>query len=125
MYLLKDLINQIKDSLSEDNQAEALRVVADFYSRQVAADQVVSDLDKDPGSVGDSKWDALIAGVVERIFNKRNESVPAWTINQSRFCHPWWFVSPYVALHASAIVNSAPELANRGVFLHADSLESV
>jgi hypothetical protein len=34
-------------------------------------------------------------------------------------------VSPYPSLHASALVSSPAAFANRGVFLHADSLTSV
>lgn len=37
----------------------------------------------------------------------------------------WWFVTTYRSLYASAMVHTPAGHANRGVFLHADSLLSV
>ncbi len=78
-----------------------------------------------PGSTGDRRWDALVAGVVERVAHGAGVRIPAWTAEPSRFVDRWWFVSPYPSLHASALVATPPELAGRGVFVHASSLASL
>ena len=72
-----------------------------------------------------STWDALLAGVVEQCCFDHGVAVPAWTLHPARFLDQWWFVTPYPSLHASAFVATPAALANRGVFIHGSSLESV
>lgn len=109
------------------DQHEALRLVADLATALTLMDEddLRAEIAEDPGSCGDARWDALIGGVIERAAHQTGVRVPAWTSATSRFLTSWWFVSPYRSLHASALVDSPPELANRGVFLHEASLVSV
>lgn len=82
-------------------------------------------LGREPEEVGDPRGDALLAGVVEWLAHRGGIRTPAWTRQPRRFLDQWWFVTPYRSLHASALVETPAELANRGVFLHRSSLESV
>jgi hypothetical protein len=79
----------------------------------------------EPARVGDERWDAMLAATAEHVCYHHGLAVPQWSADPDRFLDSWWFVSPYRSLHASALVSSPAAFANRGVFLHADSLASV
>ncbi len=120
-------VEAIARSLHARRENEALRLTADLSTRltSMAATDVTTAIAEDPGSTGDQRWDALIAGVVERAAHSACLCTPVWTAAPSRFLNRWWFLSPYRSLHASALVDTPPELANRGVFVHESSLCSV
>ncbi len=82
-------------------------------------------VEHEPPSTGDVRWDALLAGAVEHGCYRHGLAVPAWTVDPGRFLERWWFVSTVPGLRASAFAEAPAALANRGVFLHAASLESV
>lgn len=123
--VLTTTVAGIGDALRRRDEPEALRHVATLHEALGHHSGPAADLTDDPGSTGDRRWDALVAGVVERAAHRAGVRTPAWTASPERFLDTWWFVSPYPALHASALVDAPAELANRGVFLHAGSLESV
>ena len=108
-------------------EAEALRLAAGLASRLAAMtpEEVARAIEHDPGSTGDRRWDALIAGVVEWAAHRAAVRTPIWTAAQNRFLDEWWFLTPYRSLHASAMVETPAELANRGVFVHESSLSGV
>lgn len=120
-------VQAVTDLLTEGADKEAFRLVADLAARldRLTPGEFITDTRPDPGSAGDRRWDALIAGVIERAAHRVGVRVPSWTAVPARFLQTWWFVSPYETLHASALVESPPELANRGVFLHESSLSRV
>lgn len=120
-------VEAVAETLLEGTDREAFRLVADLAARLDRLDSQVfiESTRDDPGSVGDQRWDALIAGVVERAAHGHGVRVPAWTAAADRFLDSWWFLSPYRSLHASALVESPPELSNRGVFVHESSLSRV
>jgi len=125
-HSLVALVNELRSGLERGEDQSLLRVAADWYGRTLRAEhdlEVV--LMNDPGSCGDQRWDALVAGLVERVARLRGMRVPAWVSDPDRYLAQWWFLVPYRSLHASVLVGNVPELANRGVFLHEASLESV
>lgn len=67
----------------------------------------------------------MLAGVVEQLCFNHQLEVPAWAMGPGRFLDQWWFVTPYRSLHPSALTQTPAALANRGVFIHRQSLESV
>ncbi len=79
----------------------------------------------EPPATGDRRWDAMLAGVVEHLCFHHGLPTPHWTMEPARFLDEWWFVTPYPSLHASAFVATPSALANRGVFIHESSLQSV
>jgi hypothetical protein len=118
---------QIRRCLTVPDEREALRWVAQLvaeFERAPSADRLGLVVDE-PSSTGDHRWDAMLAGVVEQLCFDHRLAVPAWTLQPSRFLDTWWFVTPYRTLHPSAFVGTPPALANRGVFIHGASLESV
>ncbi len=113
--------------LHAEEDAEALRLAADLATSltSMAPDTVAVAIESDPGSTGDERWDALIGGLVERAAHCSGVRTPIWTASASRFLDRWWFLTPYSSVHASAMVETPAELANRGVFVHESSLRSV
>jgi len=120
-------VEAIARSLHDDEEHEALRLAADLWTglASMPADEVAVEIEADPGSTGDRRWDALVAGVVERAAHTAGVRTPMWTCAGGRFLDEWWFLTPYRSLHASALVETPAELANRGVFVHESSLWSV
>lgn len=120
-------VEAIGRSLASGEESEALRLAADLATRLAVMTPVEATraIEQDPGSTGDQRWDALIAGVVERVAHRAAVRTPIWTAAPHRFLDRWWFLTPYRSLHASALVDTPAELANRGVFLHESSLSSV
>jgi transcriptional regulator with XRE-family HTH domain len=120
-------VEAIARSLHGDDEHEALRLAADLWTglASLPASEVAADIEVDPGSTGDRRWDALVAGVVERAAHVARIRTPMWTASEARFLDEWWFLTPYRSLHASALVGTPAELANRGVFVHESSLGSV
>ena len=91
---------------------------------RLPVEEVRTVIGAEPDLVGDERGDALIAGMVEWLAHRAKVPAPR-TRRPERFLDRWWFVTPYRSLHPSALVDSPAELANRGVFLHRSSLESV
>ncbi len=121
------LVIELRTGLEQGEDQSLLRVAAHWYGALVAADPVEVDyaLSTDPGSTGDARWDALVGGLGERLARLRGLAIPDWTTDPARCLDRWWFLAPFASLHASAMVGTPPELANRGVFVHHSSLESV
>jgi hypothetical protein len=127
LQTIGETARQVRRCLTEGDDHEALRWVAQFvadFERASSEDRpgLVND---EPPSTGDRRWDALLAGVVEQCCFDHGLAVPAWTLHPARFLDQWWFVTPYRSLHASAFAATPAALANRGVFIHGSSLESV
>jgi hypothetical protein len=78
-----------------------------------------------PGSTGDQRWDALIAGVVEDFAVRNAIANPRWTVDPARRLETWWFVTSIPALRPTAFVNTPAALSARGVFLQRASLVNV
>ncbi|MGI8684968.1 MAG: helix-turn-helix transcriptional regulator [Acidimicrobiales bacterium] len=125
--LLVRTVQTVGDLLWERAPKEGFRLIADLAARldRLLPADFTNETRQDPGSTGDRRWDALVAGVVERAAHRADARAPSWTAAPGRFLDAWWFVSPYGTLHASALVESPPELANRGVFVHESSLARV
>jgi transcriptional regulator with XRE-family HTH domain len=118
--------------LRRDDPAGALRHVVQFLDdvRRLPAGQMSASLHDEPESVGDQRWDALLAGVAEYAALGVGTAVPGWSAAPGRFLRRFWFVvedvlgRPAPGLAALAFVGSPAPLANRGVFLDGDALVS-
>lgn len=118
----------IGEAVARGDEAEALRHVAEFVTALEHVQEparIAVILGDEPAGVGDRRWDALLAGVVEWVAHRSGVRTPGWTRQAGRFLDQWWFVTPYRSLHASVFVETPAELANRGVFLSESSLASV
>lgn len=125
--MLADAVAEAAALIGEGNDSQAFRILADCSVRMenLSSGQFTAAAAVDPGSTGYRKWDALVAGIVERLCHIQAVPIPPWTVEESRFSPVWWFVTQYPSLRASALVHSPRELANRGVFCHPESLTGV
>src|ERR1700683_2517308 len=78
-----------------------------------------------PSLVGDTRWDALLAAIVEDEAARKAISPPRWTNDPNRFNRPFWYLSKNPRLHTWEIANSPGALIRHGVFAAEDELESV
>ena len=108
----------------EAARAEALRLAFSFVEifDKAALDDRPSLVEQPPAGVGDPRYDALLAAVVEHLCARSAASAPAWVEEAERFLDTWWFVSGLRSLHADALVHSPISFARRGVFVTGDSL---
>lgn len=120
-------VESIANALRRADESAALRLAADLFTRLSSAPppDVAAAIEHDPGSTGDQRWDALVAGLSERAAHAAEVRTPVWTAAASRFLDRWWFLTPYRSLHASVLIDTPAELANRGVFVEEASLRSV
>ena len=78
-----------------------------------------------PGLVGDTRWDAFLAAIVEDEAARKAISPPRWTNDQKRFNRPFWYLSKNPRFHTWEIANSPGALIRHGVFAAEEELESV
>ncbi len=125
--ILPQIITAMRRSLQDKLENEVLRLVAELYGKleHCSNEQILQETKADPGLLGNPKWDAMVAGIVEMATRAKGVRAPTWTALESRFAEPCHFISQYKSTWASAFVNTPPELANRGIFIHHSSLESV
>jgi hypothetical protein len=114
-------------SSTPPDRHEAFRWVVQFMADFVQTDDEARAglVAEEPPGTGDARWDAMLAAATEHLCFHHGLAVPVWTLAAERFLDQWWFVAPYLSLHASAFVATPAAFANRGVFVHADSLKSL
>ena len=78
-----------------------------------------------PQPVGDRRFDAFLAAVVEHRLEEEDLVLPEWTAEPQRVCEEPWFVSDLPEYVDRARRESPPAFARRGVFLVPDELASV
>lgn len=126
---LAGLAVEIRRCLSQSppDTHQALRWVAQFMADfgKSQAEGRAAMVAEEPEPTGDERWDALVAAAAEHLCYHHRLAPPSWSVAPGRFLERWWFVSPYRSVHASALVATPAAFANRGVFVHGDSLASV
>jgi transcriptional regulator with XRE-family HTH domain len=123
----------VRASLAVSGTGEALRQVIQFLDDVAALDDdaVRQSIRAEPNTVGDPRWDALLAGIAEYVSRRAGIPVPGWASAPGRFLPRFWFVvedilgRPAPGLAVAAFISAPPELAGRGVFLDRTSLVSV
>lgn len=123
----------VRGSLAASGAGEALRQVIQFLDDVAAfdGDAVRQSIRAEPSTVGDPRWDALLAGIAEYVSRRAGIPVPGWASAPGRFLPRFWFVvedilgRPAPGLAVAAFASAPPELAGRGVFLDRTSLVSV
>jgi len=78
-----------------------------------------------PELVGDRRYDAAIAGLVEHLCAERGMGAPGWTAAPERFAEPWWFPAGLPALRARALRDSPISFKRHGVFVTAEAFDRV
>ena len=113
----------IKESLAGPDRAraesESIRLAFSFievYERSAVLERVHL-LEDCPETVGDPRFDALLAALAEHLCAQHGSESPAWVGQTSRFLDTWWFVAGMKSLEADALVHSPISFSRRGVFL--------
>jgi transcriptional regulator with XRE-family HTH domain len=123
--LLRAQLEMVREAVGQDQASPAVRLVAEVVAwvRDGVID--IDALRAEPDPLGDRRWDALLAGVVELLCAERHHRVPGWTASPWRVLDGPWFVSRLRTLWPEILVTTPAPLAARGVLLSARSLESV
>lgn len=128
---LDDAVAGIRASLARDDAEAAFRAVVQLHDDVERLTDPSPALRREPDRTDDRRWDALVAGIVERLAHRSNADVPGWTAAPSRRLEVLWFpvadvlgrpISPGLAGHLLAA--SPPELSVRGIFVDPSSLVS-
>ncbi len=128
--------NRVRDRLSgsagegwstELRQDGALRAVIDFKNAlgSASAEDFAGLVKTPPGMTGETRWDALIAAVVEDESATRDVPPPYWTNEESRFARPLWYLSDNKALHAWELATAPGAFVRHGVLAARAELEGV
>jgi transcriptional regulator with XRE-family HTH domain len=124
---------EVRDSLARAEKSDGFRHIVQFLNDIAALDAAAirEAIRNEPDTVGDRRWDALLAGIAEFVARHAGLPVPGWASAPGRFLPRFWFViedilgRPAPGLAVAAFTSAPPELANRGVFLDRSSLASV
>lgn len=127
--------NRVRDRLSGSagegwspalRQDGALRAMIDFKDAVGSAptEEFVQLVETPPGLIGDMRWDAFIAAVVEDESATRDVAPPHWANEGGRFVRPLWYLSDNKALHAWELANAPGAYVRHGVLAAKEELES-
>jgi transcriptional regulator with XRE-family HTH domain len=128
--------NRVRDRLSgpagegwstDLRQDGALRAVIDFRDAlgSATAEEFEGLVQAPPSLTGETRWDALIAAVVEDESATRDVPPPDWTNEKRRFVRPLWYLSDNKALHAWELATAPGAFIRHGVLAARAELESV
>jgi hypothetical protein len=118
---LADLARHLRDA---DNDETRWRLVWEFFEeyRWEASPGRLRLLKDDPESVGDERWDTLLAALAEHLAAQDESAAPRWT--EERFLQRWWFPFDLPSQHVEALVHAPMAFRRRGVFVSARNLEA-
>jgi hypothetical protein len=74
----------------------------------------------EPQSVGDERWDALLAALAEHLCAQHDLAPPAWT--EPRVLRRAWFPAELAIQRADALVRAPAAFRKHGVYLSAHDL---
>ncbi|GIH70179.1 hypothetical protein [Sphaerimonospora thailandensis] len=79
-------------------------------------------LHAEPETVGDERWDALLAAIAEHLAAKHDLAPPSWTVLRV-LRHPW-FPAELVSQRMDALVRAPAAFRKHGVYLSSRDLEA-
>lgn len=113
---------QLTDALVQSPESDFVRIVADWIQRSIKdADR---DLDTEPRLSINPVIDALVAAAAEHVALHTGGEVPAWVSRADRRLETFWYPG-FDSLFANALAHTPVSFSHRGLFIEADSLESV
>ena len=120
----RQLGNQIRKDLATGvPKGSSLRSIRQFVMDVERSNDPAALLNAGPGSAGDERWDAFLAGVGEYVAVNAGIEVPAWT--DVAPLDPHWHFSDFPKTHPIAFAETPAPLARRGVFIRQASLVNV
>jgi transcriptional regulator with XRE-family HTH domain len=118
---------EIADRLASGQERHAYRAViqlADDLAAEHGAERVALAVTP-PGTTGDARYDALIAGVTEYRLVEEALPLPRWLTESDVVLGTQWFVDPYSQGDADTVAATPEPLRRRNVVIDASELESV
>jgi hypothetical protein len=79
-------------------------------------------LQEEPATVGDERWDALLAALAEHLASRLDLAPPRWT--ESRVLQRPWFPAELQIQRAEALVWAPAAFRKHGVYLSARDLDA-
>jgi hypothetical protein len=116
-----DLAAYLSQTTDEKTRWKTFWEFLEEYRWESPASQMTLLLD-DPPSVGDERWDALLAAVAEHLAAKRDLAPPGWT--ELRVLERPWFPAELRVQRADALVHAPAAFRKHGVYLAAADLEA-
>lgn len=112
-----EIAHEVEAQLAKDDESMALRVLIDGLNRlddAVRAGRIEECLGEPP-SVGDERWDALLAGGVRYAARRAGFVAPPWTRRPPLAA--WWWPARERARAAVTIQHTPVELSRLGIWL--------
>lgn len=121
-----EVANKVFERLQAQREDHAFREIIKLSDDLNAASRVelVCLTATRPPSTGDSRYDALIAGICDLYISKSRVPRAEW-ITQTPALPDAWFVDDSPGFHGNALRTTPKTLAKRNVFLAASELASV
>jgi hypothetical protein len=122
-----EIADAVHQALQERNESAAFRLLlqlSDDLAREHGPLRVALTV-APPALVGDRRYDAFLAALVEHHLASEELPVPSWTSEPERTAKPVWFVVDLPAYRADAYRTSPISFVRHGVFVNADDLVSV
>ncbi|WP_250445468.1 helix-turn-helix transcriptional regulator [Actinotalea sp. C106] len=121
-----DFVDAIRDHVLASDDGRAFRTFLSLNDALVRYEPgfLVAVTLADPGTCGAAHYDALVAGLVEHVLDRRALPTPLWVNAPRRFLDHEWFVddTPYARAHDRT--DSPPAFARRGVLIAPTELDA-
>lgn len=116
---MPEVAARVRDALGGDDTSWAGRLLCDAVNQipLVAALDGLDDMLAVPGSTGDDRWDALLAGAVRYRLRLLDRTPPAWT--QRDPLPAWWWPGGRGARAVLTMQRTPPELSRLGIWFDA------
>jgi len=105
----------------------ALRSALDFRDalRRLPREDLSLRVAAPPTLIGERRWDAFLAAVVEDECARKDLAPPRWTSDPRRFVRPFWYLSKVPELHTWELATAPGAFVRHGVLAAEEELESV
>lgn len=109
----------IQQDLEDDREQDALRLLFGFADdfRGSSRPGAIELIAEEPATTGDSRFDAMLAGVAEFFAVERGIPAPGWVDRPNRFVEPLWFVSSRPEFDAYTLANTPATFTRHGVLV--------
>lgn len=116
---MPEIAPRIHDALAREDSVWAIRLLCDAVNQipLVAALDGLDDMLATPGSTGDERWDALLAGAVRYRLRLLDRASPVWTERDP--LPAWWWPGGRGARAVLAMQRTPPELSRLGIWFDA------
>jgi hypothetical protein len=116
-----DLAVYLSQATDEKTRWKTFWEFLEEFRWESPATQIALLMDEPP-SVGDERWDALLAALAEHLAAKHDLAPPGWT-EQRVLARPW-FPAELRVQRADALVHAPAAFRKHGVYLAAADLEA-